>query len=228
MILLREAHAASPNSKSHAGADTPSWLAMMDEIICSEMLTRVWTGVLTAYDQVYSTHTTGPIGQSILIGHVEARNQVLRYLVEKMRDDRLASSRLNRIWRRTGRWTDLLLGYLVVVYDVSSIAPHPERAAEFGDDLRRQSVQADARRGWQLVLASLRSAFAVSGKGGERPGSTAHFNARIASSIFACMKPEWLDAVELRDPLWLARVGATTCKAEGMIDELLAIDGVTR
>jgi len=191
---------------------------LFEEILTGEVLTRVWTAVMCAYDRHRGTEQVEPIVRSVLIGHLEARHRALTLLVSGPRIDAEQAVKLNRLRRRTERWTDSLIGYLTGLEDVSQFAVDPDRAEEFADDLRYRSRLGGGRHAWPLMLASLRAAFRQ-GLAGESPN--ADLNARIASSVLASFRPELFDASGLFRSAWLMRVTSVANDAQGMIDELL-------
>jgi hypothetical protein len=71
------------------------------------------------------------------------------------------------------------------------------------------------------MLASLRAAFR---QGPSSSSPNADLNAQIASAILSCFPPELFDATGLFRSLWLSRLTSTTCDAQGMIEDLLALD----
>ena len=193
---------------------------VMDEILTGEMLSRVWTAVLSAYDRSRATDLAEPIARSVLIGHVEARNRVLQLMLDAKVITRRQAGRLNKARRRGAHWTDLLVGYLAECYDVSEFAPDPQRARQFADDLRHQR-QIASEHARPLVLASLRSAFPnASGRRG-LVSPNADLNTRIASSILACFQTELFDTTGLEHSLCQMRLTNTADEAEDMLESLL-------
>ena len=217
-------------SSSAAGGDAawrraqwPFIRGVLEEILTSEMLTRVWTAVMCAYDRSHGTNLAEPVARSVMIGHMEARHRVLTLLVRGPGIDAAAAVKLNHLRRRTERWTDLLVGYLAGLDDVAEFAIDPERARDFAEDLRYQSHQSGGRHAWPLVLASLRAAF----RHGLAPVSpNADLNRRIATTILSCFRGELFDSTGLFQSLWLVRLSNVTNDAQGMIDDLLSLESV--
>jgi hypothetical protein len=193
----------------------------LEEIITGEVLTRVWAAVLSAHDRFRGTDQAEPIAQSVLVGHLEARHRVLTLLTGGPPVDVEQAVRLNRLRCRAERWTDLLIGYLLGVEDVSRFAVEPDRARDFADDLRRRCRMKGGRYAWPLLLASLRAAFR---KGLTPKSPNGDLNAQIASSILASLQPELFEATGLLRSAWLMRMTNVTDDAQGMLDELLAIE----
>ena len=202
-------------------AQWPFVRGIFEEIITGEVLTRVWTAVLSAYDRHHGTDLCEPVTRSVMIGHLEARHRVLTMLVGKSGINAEAAMKLNHLRRRTERWTDMLVGYLTGLHDVGEFAVDPDRAREFSEDLRYQCNLKGGRHAWPLVLASLRSAFQ---QGLTATSPNADLNGKIAGSILSCFQGELFDSTGLFRSLWMLRLSNVTTDAEGLVDELLALE----
>jgi len=209
--------AARPTSPS----EWPLVRGVLEEIITGEVLTRVWSAVVYAYDRYRGTDQAEPITRSVLAGHLEARHRVLALLVSGPRIDVERAVGLNRLRRRTERWTDLLVGHLIGLEKVSQFAVDPNRAEQFADDLRCRTRTGGGRFAWPLLLASLRAAF---GHGLSPSSPNGDLNARIAASILSSFQPELFDATGLFRSAWLVRLANVAEDARGLIDELLAME----
>jgi hypothetical protein len=209
--------APGPASRSQS----PLVRGMLEEVLTGEVLTRVWAAAASAYDRHRGTDRMEPLARSVLVGHLEARHRVLKLLVEGPGIDAELAVKLNRLRRRTERWTDMLVGYLVGLGDVAQFAVDPDRAREFAEDLNCQARQPGGRHAWSLVEASLRAAFSQ----GLAPVSpNADLNDKIAAGVLGCFPPELFDSTGVFRCAWLVRISSVTQDCEGMIDELLAMD----
>jgi len=194
---------------------------VLEEILSGEVLTRVWAAVTTAHDRHHGTDLAEPAARSVLVGHLEARHRVLTLLVRGPGIDAEFAVKLNRLRRRSERWTDMLIGQLLATDEVAELAVEPARAREFAEDSRHQAGQPGGRHARSLVLASLRAAF----RQGLAPVSpNADLNARIADAILSCFPPELFDSTGVFRSAWLMRLTSFTDDAEGMIEELLRSD----
>lgn len=203
---------------------SPRWnhaRAVLEEILTGEVLSRVWTAVMTCYDRHQGTSQFEPIVRSVLIGHLEARHRVLTLLVQGPGIDSEEAVKLNRLRRRAERWTDLLIGYLSGLADVSEFAIDPERAKDFADDLRYQNPMKGGQQAWKLLLASLQTGFR---KGLVPLCPNADLNRKIATSVIAAFPPELFDSTGLFHTLWMTRINTVAEDAEGMLEELAATD----
>jgi hypothetical protein len=195
-----------------------------EEILTGEVLTRVWSAVLVAYDRQRGTDMAEPIARSVLLGHLEARHRVLTLLVSGPGVDAEEAVKLNRLRRRSERWTDLLVGRLAQQFAVSEFAVDPDRARQFAEDLCRQSRREDGRLAWSLIEASLRAAFR---QGLAAASPNADLNAAIAASILSCFPAEVFDGSGLFPSAWLVRLTRITSDTQGLIADLLSMDGGT-
>jgi len=196
--------------------------SVLEEILASEVLTRVWTAILCAYDRQRGTADVEPVARSVMIGHMEARHRVLTLMVRGTGVETGAAIQLNHLRRRTEHWTDLLIGHLATHYDVSEFAADPERAKDFAKDLRTRS-QAGGRQAWALITASLQSAFQI---GLSSVSTNADLNLRIAMSILATFPTTVFDSTGLFRSPWLMRLGNAADDTHGMIRELLSEDSI--
>ena len=189
---------------------------MIEEILTSEVLTRIWTAVLCAHDQRRGTSDSEPIARSVLLGHLEARHRVLKLIVHGPWLAVEDAIRVNRLRRRAERWTDLLIARLLETHDVSDLASDPERARQLADEFEHEHNLA-----WPLIMASLRATLRRQLRS-ESPN--ADLNARIASSILACFPAEMFDSTGLFPSAWLLRLLNTTDDTQGLIRELFATE----
>jgi hypothetical protein len=188
--------------------------SVLEEILISDVLTRVWTAVLAALDRRHGAEENAPIAQRILLGHAEARHRVLTLLVHGPGISSHEALRLDRLRRRSERWTDLLIGHVCNEHDVSEFAANPAVAREFAADLRNHQGWSTESQAWPLLLASLRAAFrqdvaAVS--------PNRDLNRRIAAGVLACLPPELFDSTGLLRSLWMTRISHAADDAQGLI-----------
>ena len=81
----------------------------IEEILAGEVLARIWTTVLSAYDRRRGTDEAEPIARSVMIGHTEARRRALTMLLQVSKIDAQAAVELNRLRRHAERWAELLI-----------------------------------------------------------------------------------------------------------------------
>ncbi len=207
-----------PKAKNKRSA----WLAFrpwFDEVLISEVLTRVWTAVATACDDRNEIHNIGPIARSIFVGHLEARQRVLRLFVDERKLDQDVAKQFDCVRRSSERWTDMLLGYLMLEHDVTEFAFDPGRVRDFADGLKDERDDEFEHYTWPLIRASLRASFG-SPKSSILPN--ADLNREILYSVFGAFGPDFFDAVGSFSSLWRSRLDHIANDAEMMIEKLLS------
>ena len=109
---------------------------VLEEILTTEVLTRVWGAVCCTYERRRSLDEASPIVRNVMAGHLEARNRALNLMVygHGLRVEEAVI--LNRMRRRNERWNDMLLGHLPNSEEVAEFAFSPKRVREFADDTR--------------------------------------------------------------------------------------------
>lgn len=223
---LKRLHNLDPPTAGPPIGDTPTCgqkniRPMLEEILVTEVLTRVFAALLAAHDRRRQTADAEPIGRSVLAGHLEARHRALSLLVYGPGVTAHDAVALNRLRRQAERWNDLLIGKLLLFDDVAEFAIDAEVAREFADDFRGDSsCQATGMAG-SLVAASLRAGFRAAL--GER--RTGNDNDQIAAAVLGCLGPDVFDSLGLPQSLWSIRLQQAADSAQGMIDELFAAEG---
>ena len=194
----------------------------LEEILLSEVLTRVWTAIVSAHDGRCEARLTAPIARSVFLGHQQARNLVLKSLMSPQLPARAAVA-LNGLRRRAERWTDLLIAQ-VMLEDSTAVefAFDRERAAEFADDLsatRGGSAAEDQAR--RLTLAALEAAFRPAELA---PSPNADLNSEIAAGVLSCFPSDLFDSIGLIHSLWQVRLEHITADTQGLLEEVLALE----
>jgi hypothetical protein len=192
--------------------------AVFDEIFVGEILTRVWSAVLVARDRRSHAGVDEPLARSVLGSHVEARNRALELLLKGHVFSARQAVSLNRLLRRTERWTDVLIGGLLAECDALEFAVDAERAADFASELARRRAAPGGTHAWRLTLTSLRNSFQ---RGLAPMAANPDANARITASILGCFPGELFDSTGLFRSLWMMRLSAVASDAQGLIDDLL-------
>lgn len=184
-------------------------LRVVHDLLATELLTRVWTCVIAGIDTVRNENHLAAC-HGIFASHRDLAQRALNEPVQRLRRDRgVAASiqqeaeELMRFRSRVERWTDLLVGYLVVGFGDAQFAFAPDRARDFADDIRRHRRMGRAREAWGLTLQSLRLAFQAR-RLGQSPLADSH--RRVASHILACFDPTLVDSVGTLDSLWTTRL----------------------
>lgn len=201
----------NPRQAPHAEI-IPDAKLIVEEILLSEVLTRVWAAVLSGHDSHWGTSDAEPIARSVLIGHLEARHRALTLLAQGPGINSYEALELNRLRRRAERWTDLLLGQVLLVADASPLAFDADLAREFADELRGQPAWQPGGNAWSLALSSLRASFHPVP---QYVSPYADLNSQIASAVIAAFPSEAFESAGTPLPQWARSLSAWPNGAAG-------------
>lgn len=168
-------------------------LPMIEEILVSEVLTRVMAAVGAMIDARVTQHHVEPLTQSVYRRHLEARGQVLRLLLFGRGGSVEDNARLNRLRSTAEHWVDTLIAPL--------IGPHPEtlrytidaaQALRLGQDagtvdLPNPATLPTDRFHWPLIERSLASLV-------QPRAALPHANRQIGEVVLACLGERLFDS----------------------------------
>jgi hypothetical protein len=191
---------------------------VLEEILTTEVLTRIWGAVCCGYEQLRGLDEASPIVRNVLAGHLEARNRALNLMVygHGLRVEEAVI--LNRMRRRNERWNDMLLGYFPESTDAAEFAFSRARVKEFAADARA-SIHAETA--WSLLLASLRIAYQ---RQSCATSPNEDLNRRVAAGVLACLPSELFESTGTLNSLWVLRMQHAANDTQGMIEQLLALE----
>ncbi|MEO8498691.1 MAG: hypothetical protein ABI614_26820 [Planctomycetota bacterium] len=191
---------------------------VLEEILTTEVLTRVWAAVCCGFEQRRGLDEAGPLVRNVLASHLEARNRALNLMVygHGLRVEEAVI--LNRMRRRNERWTDVLLGYLPESAEVAEFAFSAARVKEFAADAKA-SIHPETA--WSLLLASLRIAYQ---RHMSPTSPNEDLNRGVAAGILACLPGELFESTGTMKSLWLLRMQHAANDTQGMIEQLIALE----
>lgn len=196
---------------------------LVEEILGGEVLTRVWTALVAAFDRRHSLQDNEIVVRSVYIGHMEMRQRVLQMLVggpgiSGPGIDAVEAVAFNRIRRRAELWTDMLLAPLASAYDVGEFAFEAPRLRQLTADMHAPTAAAnDSPDPAALYQASLHTAV---GLAFSDPAPNADLNARIAGAILGAFPMEQFDSCGVLRSLWMMRLANTADDTQRLLDEL--------
>lgn len=180
-------------------------LAMLEEILISETLTRVLAAVGAALDGAHNDGDVEPITQSVFLTHLQVRNHVLRLLLFGRGGSVEQSLQLNRLRRCVELWTDRLLGCLILEHPEARRYTHDvTRANAFAAVLAPQSPRADMalRNGLPAALGMSLASMCDSRE------TLPQANRELCSAALACLHPDRFDSLGLLKSDWMQRLQA--------------------
>jgi hypothetical protein len=191
----------------------------LEEILVSEVLTRVWTTVLMLYDRRRELPEAEPVGRSVFIGHLEARHRALQLMLACPEIETETCLRIDCLRRSLERWTDLLVGLLAQGQEYFEYAANPDRAAQLCAQYRPWQSGIRRQAAWQSLLATIR----LSGVATiTRPTLNPDLNAQIGASIVGCFPPTMFDSTGWPRSMWLSELARGADDAHLLVEDLFA------
>ncbi|GAB5517456.1 hypothetical protein [Rhodopirellula baltica] len=197
-------------------------MGVLEEILASEVLTRVVAAIGDGIDRRNGTDECSPITQAIHLSHLEARNRVQWAILDRRGCSVTDAVRLNRLRRVTERWIDVLVG---------SISAYDAELTRFGMDLTRTRSHATAARecsttpshetvAW-LTRAAMTEGFQ---KHVAKQASLPAANQGVADSVMMMMRADLFDSIGTLKSLWMHRIESKVDQTDQMISEFLRPD----
>ena len=215
---LRDFAPAKSTQNRRPSAAWKSVYPTLEEIFTGEILTRVWTAMACEHDRRRGSSSVSPVVRSVVLGHMESRNRALNVMFRAQEHEERQVLLADRLRRRSERWTDMLLAYILPNCEIDQVAFDQKRTREFARDLQDEFRGAQMEQAWRLMAVSLKAAFgALACEFSPNPD----FNSRIASSIVACFRPETFECTGPFSSLWMERLDSTADDTEAMIADLL-------
>ena len=211
-------HLRSVAREDVCSQQTPRLVPLMEEIVTSEVLTRVWTAVVHAAADDKGRENSLSVVDSIKSGHCEARHRALGLVAtDKVR--RRDANHIARLHRRVSRWTDLLIAHLQQTHEVSQFAMDQKRCLDFADDLHYQNDRPGSENTGPLTIASMRTAIC---RRLYPQSPNADLNYQIGASVVACCETDSWQGSDLFDSLWAIRLLNNASHCETLVDFFLA------
>ncbi len=220
-LLLKHLVEAADQPVRPATLAWPRVRPVLEEVLTSELLTRIWTATSVAYDAARRDQDLEPIARNIYSGHLDIRRRLLGLMTDGCTLLGREVEALDQLRRRVERWGDMLLAHLADATPIEEFAFDAERARDFADDLDRRAAHDERDFTTQLMFSSLRASFSI-GLSDRTPNSD--LSRKIGSAVLACFRDELALATGLSPALWLERITRTASDTEGWIDELMRMD----
>jgi hypothetical protein len=205
--------------ESPADGNRPATVrGLFEEMLGSEVLTRIWTAVVVAYDRRRNTQDNEIVVRSVHIGHQEIRQRVLKLLAGGPGLTAGEAVELNRLRRRCEQWTDMLLAFLAATDDVLEFVCEADRFRGYVAELARGDNGAAGDRDPAGVLQTTVRSLVRHALLEDAPN--ADLNERVAAAILSGFPPDLFDHHGLFRSLWLLRLMKTADDAERWITDL--------
>ncbi len=195
----------------------PALQAVAQEILVSEILTRVWSATMLSHDRHHQTDELTGLAHSVYLSHLEAKNRVLRLILSGRALHEPMFDRINMLRRRMERWTDLFLGQLPMGETAAMFSFDRNRVKDFYTEQR--STLGEAYETRQRVL---NASFAADLLRDIVPTSAnPDLNREIASGVLACYPADRFDSLGLPKSTRMIWLEKAHTDAQVLIDQLV-------
>ncbi len=128
-------------------------------VFTSEILVRVFSTLLAAFDRRLGTDELTRVARNVVSGLLQIRMNVLAQLLAVSESDESRVLKIDRLRRRCDRWTDLLVGTIAIRDNCFEFAFDPDRARDFGEESMFAETEFGPRPFEELISAGLRGTF---------------------------------------------------------------------
>lgn len=177
---------------------------VVEEVIVSEMLTRIWGAMLVSLDETAGRKELSALAHSVFIGHLEARNRTMRLMLAGRAANEQLFDRINQLRRSVEKWTDLFLSWLPNQRAARKFAFDPARFDDYAGEHDHYTDQQMLTRHQVLIRSMANMLTTLTGSWSANP----EMNQRIVNGILACIDRDAFDAEGLPRNLrsiWLER-----------------------
>jgi hypothetical protein len=185
------------------GEWTQNEIGSVEEILVSEILSRVVAAIGAAHDVRHSASESAPVVRNIFNSHLDVKRRAVALVVAPHRDQEQADNFL-ALRRQCDRWTDLLLAYLAPHAAVDEFAASAARVGDFAFDAREHLRSgASSDMAVTMIVAGMRSSLARL-SAGRSPNSD--LNLEIATALIGGFAPDFFDSHGHLRSTWLERI----------------------
>lgn len=133
--------------------------ALAEEIMVSEMVTRVWTAIYYVHAASHPNADGMRLTRQAFNWHIQARQQVIEQLLDQYgRTEVSGLLRLDRHRRRVERWTDFLIGTISRHGIALNLAFDPDRCRNNAQAVSQNRI---VEAVWPLTVAGLTRSFSL-------------------------------------------------------------------
>ncbi|NND98507.1 MAG: hypothetical protein HKN47_14400 [Pirellulaceae bacterium] len=168
-----------------------SHLSVMEEILVSELLTRVVAAVTAETDHAAERDEFSPVTQAIYLSHIGISNRVAELILQGRGLSVKDTVKLNRLRTGVERWTDALLGRMSLrTTEYLNFCVDRQRTQEFAMESRNFGDAASSETAGWLIQASMREMLCR--RTSPEP-ALPQANRNVADAVLLMYQPELFD-----------------------------------
>lgn len=180
-------------------------MPLLEEIIASEMLTRVLASLTAQIESKTHRDEVSPVTHSIYLSHLDASHRVVQMMIGHEGYAVEHVVRLNRLRKGVERWTDALIGRMSIeLAEGLAFAFDFERSRSFSREARDCGVGTARTIHCWLMNASMREMLCQ--RTSDRPAFASQ-NKDVADAVMMMLQSELLDDFGTIRSGWTHRIG---------------------
>lgn len=217
-------------------------ISVVEEVLVTEMLTRVIATMAAGWDRAHSVDEVSPVTHAVYLNHLEVRNRIQQLMLFGRGNSVQDTVRLNRLRQGVERWTDSLVGRLCCQNLESTKPPrgdcqetnpgnktqgmihyafNPTRALEYAFEARSNQCGRGRDLSAWLMNASMHDTLR---RRTSSESGLPEANRAVAGSVMLMLRPDLFDSVGALKSLWLHRLQVGADRTDRVLDELTAPD----
>jgi hypothetical protein len=187
-------------------------LVVMEEVLVTEILTRVVAALASAVEAESGVDEISPITHAVHITHIEARNRVQKIMLYGRGNSIEDAVRLNRLRQAVERWTDAMIGRMSITSTRKlQYAFEPARAGNYCDDMRQLGTGASRKTAMWLMNASMHDMLS---RRTSQHAALPEANRRVAQSLMMMLRPGLFDGVGTLKSIWLHQLESSSERSD--------------
>ena len=213
-------------SLEQAAETFPQVRPVVEEMLVSELLTRVWSAIADVHDHAFGAQAYQPIARNILIAHVDLRNRIWALLTADLALPAEVVEQMVKMRKRVERWTDLLLAHLPHPDVVATWAIDAGRMSDFRDDLVDERQALPGSTSADLMIGSLLASLGDVVQEGAAELAGSELTIRISAALSSALDPLRDMEDDLRDLAVARRIDHQADQCEQLLSDLLSLDSL--
>lgn len=174
---------------------------VMEEVLVTEILTRVVAGLVAAVESQTGDFEVGPVTHAVYLSHIEARNRVQKIMLYSKGNSVEDAVRLNRLRQAVERWTDAMIGRMATETPKNlQYAFDLPRAAHYCEDMRQMTRMSSRSTAMWLMNASMHDT--LRRRTSER-SALPEANREVVQSVLRMLRPTLFDSLGTLKSKWL-------------------------
>ena len=199
-------------------------LSVLEEILVSEMLTRVVAALASQLESKTHRDEISPVAHAIHLSHMETSNRVHQLVLSGRGSSVQCAVKLNRLRKGVERWTDTMLGRMSIESTNNlRYCIDAERAREFAEEFRGIGYGPNRDMTCWLMNASMRDV--LSRRTTAQP-ALPQANKDVADAVMLLFRPELFDTLGFVKQAWMHRIEADSelaeCSPKAAMDDRVA------